>query len=182
MWTLLFDHFRPESFLEIGVYRGQILALATMLHKLLQIEGSVVGMSPFSSAGDSVSVYMDGLDYRLDIMEHFEHFALPLPILIEARSQDELGKAFVRSREWDCIYIDGCHDFEAVQADWHTSSNSVRRGGFIVLDDAALFTLFEPPPYAFKGHPGPSTVADTIDPRCFREVLRVGHNRAFLKL
>src|SRR5688572_14414463 len=31
MWFLLFREFRPEAFLEIGVYRGQALSLAALL-------------------------------------------------------------------------------------------------------------------------------------------------------
>jgi len=36
------------------------------------------------------------------------------------------------------------------------------------------------PFHSFKGHPGPSQVADEVGPD-FVEVLRVGHNRAFMR-
>src|SRR5688572_2725632 len=34
MWFMLFRHFRPGNFLEIGIYRGQVLSLVSLLAKL----------------------------------------------------------------------------------------------------------------------------------------------------
>src|SRR5882724_5990251 len=58
MWFLIFREFKPRQFLEIGVYRGQTLSLATLLQRIFGCAGDVAGVSPFSSAGDSVSKYM----------------------------------------------------------------------------------------------------------------------------
>jgi hypothetical protein len=180
MWFWLFQEFRFASFLEIGVYRGQTLSLAALLQKRLGIQGTIVGVSPFTPIGDAVSSYRVDLDYLEDTLTNFEHFDLPSPHLIRCLSTDEDAIAAMRSREWDCIYIDGGHDYEVVKADWDHAAANIARGGVIVMDDAALYTDFRPPFSPFKGHPGPSQVADEVGPE-FVEILRVGHNRAFMR-
>ena len=47
MWFLIFREFRPESFLEIGVYRGQTLSLAALLARHFKFDCFVQGISPF---------------------------------------------------------------------------------------------------------------------------------------
>lgn len=180
MWFLLFREFRFETFLEIGVYRGQTLSLAAMLQRRLGIQGNVMGISPFTPLGDGVSRYRDDLDYLQDTLDNFAHFELPRPALVRALSTDPVAVSAFGSRTWDCIYIDGGHDYDVVRADWNHAADSIRPGGVIVLDDAALNTSFRPPFSRFKGHPGPSKVADAVHAP-FVEILRVGHNRAFLR-
>jgi len=182
MWFLLVKEYRIRSFLEIGVYRGQAISLVALLQRTFGIEGEVVGVSPFSEEGDSVSAYRSGIDYYRDTLMNFERFGLAEPRLIRARSADPAALEVVRERLWDCIYIDGNHDYEAVKVDWQNCSPHVRAGGFVVLDDSALYTTYTPPIFASKGHPGPSQVADEIDGASFREVLRVGHNRVFQRI
>jgi hypothetical protein len=181
-WFLLFRELRPASFLEIGVYRGQVLSLATMLASLNDAPCFVQGISPFSSAGDSVTEYLGNLDYFEDTLEHFRRFSLPIPSLLKAFSTDAEAAVLIRSRSWDLIYIDGNHDYPVVRKDWEVCSECLRVGGVIVLDDASLDTAFRPPLFATGGHPGPSRLAKEIDRRQFREILQVGHNRAFQKL
>jgi hypothetical protein len=152
------------------------------LHKTFGIEGEVAGISPFSEEGDSVSVYMSGIDYYKDTLSHFEYFGLPEPRLIKAWSTDQVAVEVINEKLWDCIYIDGNHDYEAVKADWYNCSSNVRHGGFVVLDDSTLFTTYQPPIFASKGHPGPSQVAEEIDKASFKEILRIGHNRVFQKV
>jgi Methyltransferase domain len=179
MWAMIFERFRPLHFLEIGVYRGQILSLAGLMQKSFKIDGVIAGISPFQPTGDSVSRYLENVDYLNDTRVNMEHFALKEPALLKALSTDPEAVAFVRARMWDCIYIDGNHDYEVVRADWDLCANAIRVGGLVVLDDASLGTEFKPPAFAAAGHPGPSQVAREIDRARFREVLRVGHNRVF---
>ena len=182
MWALLFERFKFQSYLEIGVYRGQTLSLAALLQRRGGLAGKVAGISPFEAVGDSVSTYLGGVDYQADTLANFAHFSLPPPILLKAYSTEERAREFIRSGPWDCIYIDGNHDYEVVRADWEASAAATRIGGVIVLDDSALDTAFVAPAFASAGHPGPSRLATEIDPGCFREILRVGHNRAFQRL
>jgi SAM-dependent methyltransferase len=181
MWFLLYNEFKPKTFLEIGVYRGQVLSLVSLLQQPAA-GGEVVGISPFSPSGDSVSRYKTDVDYYDDTLKNFAHFSLPKPTLLRAYSTDESARALINSRSWDCIYIDGNHDYEIAKADWEICARNVRPGGIIVLDDSALGTNFTPPVFATKGHPGPSRVADEINRNQSREILQVGHNRVFQKL
>lgn len=182
MWWHLVRRFRPSNFLEIGVYRGQTISLVSLIARLESIDCAVQGISPFSSAGDSVSNYADGLDYLKDTLANFRHFRLPEPSLLKAYSTDAAAVALIRSRAWDCIYIDGNHDYEIVKKDWELCSAAVKPGGIIVMDDSGLSTRYQPPRFANGGHPGPSRLAGEIDSALFREILQVGHNRVFQKI
>lgn len=179
MWWRLFRRFKPASFLEIGVYRGQVINLIALLAKLEGICCEVTGISPFTASGDSVSSYRSDLDYREDTLTHFEHHGLPQPTLVNAYSSDPEALAVIASRQWDMIYIDGNHDYDIVVKDWEACSKSVKPGGLIILDDAGLSTSYQPPAFATGGHPGPSRLATEIDPGQFQEILQVGHNRVF---
>lgn len=178
MWWSLLKKWKPASFLEIGVYRGQVLSLVALIARIEGYPCEVHGISPLTRAGDSVSTYPD-LDYGADIRGHFNHFRLPDPQLIKAFSTDPEATRHVRSRLWDVIYIDGCHDEEICRADWELCSDSLAPGGLIVLDDSGLGTGYHPPRFASGGHPGPSAVAAEIDRSQFSEILQVGHNRVF---
>lgn len=182
MWFLLFQALRPASALEIGVYRGQTVTLWAMLARQLGFACHVGCISPFTPAGDTVSRYRTGLDYLQDMLHHHRHFNLPAPEVCRHLSSDPEAEVFARGRQWDCIYIDGCHDYEIAQRDWHLCAMVVAPGGIIVLDDAALGTDFHPPAFASQGHPGPSRIAAEVDPARFREILAVGHNRVFQRV
>lgn len=182
MWFLLFREFAPESFLEIGVFRGQTLSLAALLAHRFKFNCFTQGISPFSPAGDTVSKYQRGVDYYDDTLKNVAHFSLPAPVLLRAFSTDEEAVNLIASRDWSCIYIDGNHDYEIVRRDWDLCSAHVQLGGLIVLDDSGLSTGYVPPLIlATAGHLGPSRLAQEIDRTCFREILQVGHNRVFQK-
>lgn len=181
LWFLLVNEFGVKRFAEIGVYRGQTLSLVSLLQKRLGIEGEVCGISPFSTAGDSVSVYAGGIDYFEDTLKNFEHFGLSKPRLIRAYSTDAPAVEILSGESWDAIYIDGNHDYEIALQDWNACARGVRSGGIIVLDDSGLRTSYRPPLFATGGHPGPSRLAAEIDRTRFEEILQVGHNRVFQK-
>jgi hypothetical protein len=182
MWYLLVERYKPASFLEIGVYRGQVLSLVSLLSRHFGTECAVTGISPFSPAGDSVSTYLGNLDYQTDTLRNFGYFKLPEPALLKAYSTDPEAVALITSRPWDMIYIDGNHDYEIVKKDWVACSSAVKQGGLIILDDSGLNTKYHPPVFATAGHPGPSKLASEINPAEFEEILQVGHNRVFRKL
>ncbi len=180
-WFLLFREFRPKSFLEIGVFRGQSLSLAALCARHFQLDCFVQGISPFSTAGDAVSRYRPGLDYQADTLTNFAYFKLPAPTLLKAYSTDAIAAQLIASRAWDIIYIDGNHDYDIAKADWELCAKNILPGGVIVLDDSGLSTKFRAPAFATGGHPGPSRLAMEIDRCAFTEILQVGHNRVFQK-
>ncbi|MGN6804087.1 MAG: class I SAM-dependent methyltransferase [Ginsengibacter sp.] len=182
MWYVLFKEFHPVNILEIGIYRGQTLSLFALLGNNLNYEQNINGISPFTSAGDNVSKYLEELNYYEDVVENFRYFNLKLPILHKGYSTDTAMKKVIQSGKWDLIYIDGNHDYEVAKQDFDLCSGSLVKGGLLVLDDSSLYTDFRPPSYATAGHPGPSQVASEIDDSLFKEILAVGHNRVFKKL
>ena len=181
MWTIVLRKYQIHNFLEIGIYRGQVMSLLALLSKLNDTKINIAGIAPFDNSGDENSKYID-IDYIKDILMNFDYFDLPHPTLLKAYSTDDKAKRLIESCLWDCVYIDGSHDYEIVKYDWDLCSQNIKKGGIIVFDDASLYTNFKNPPYAFKGHPGPSLVADQIMDLDFKEVLRVGHNRVFEKI
>lgn len=183
MWYLLFKEYRPIFILEIGVYRGQTLTLFSLLSKKLDIESSIHGISPFTSIGDSVSKYLNEIDFYEDVKNNFKFFHLELPIMHKGLSTDKNIIKIIQPLKFDLIYIDGNHDYDVVKQDFTIYSNLLNRNGLIVLDDASLNTEYKPKAfYSSAGHPGPSQVASEIDDLKFKEILSVGHNRIYKKI
>lgn len=182
MWQLLYDKFQYENFLEIGVYRGQTISLNSLIAKKKGKTLDVHGISPFDQSGDSVSNYIS-IDFLEDTYFNFDYFKLHKPSLLKAYSTDQEAIEYISRKEWDCIYIDGSHDLEIVMKDWDLCSKYIKSGGIIVMDDSSLFLNYKNPFFSFKGHEGPSRVADEIANGNleFTEILRVGHNRVFQK-
>lgn len=182
MWYHIFKELKPQKVLEIGVYRGSTISLFSLLSQQFQIETEVHGISPFTSAGDTVSKYLKNINYYDDVKKNFDYFNLAYPFLHKGFSTDEEMVNLIKSNTWDLIFIDGNHDYEVAKADFDVCSMSIRKGGLIVLDDSSLYTGFKPPFYSSAGHPGPSKVASEINRDSFTEILSVGHNRVFKKI
>jgi len=182
MWFLLFREFKPATFLEIGVWRGQTTSLAALNQKWFGITGLVAGIAPFQPAGDSSPFHDAALDHQQDTLKNFEAFSLPPPRLVKAFSTEAAAVEFIRSQAWDCIYIDGDHEYPTAKADWENCASAVKLGGLMVMDDAGLDTGYHAPHFATAGIAGPTQVLKEIDRSQFREILQVGHNRVFQKI
>jgi len=180
-WYLFIKKFRPQNLLEIGVYRGQVISLWSLIGQKENIEMNIHGISPFSHAGDNVSKYVASVNYYKDVINNFNYFSLTLPHLHKGYSTDEEMKQIIKSQQWDLIYIDGSHAYEIAIQDFKLCSKNLNKGGVIVMDDSALYTNYKPPLYSFAGHPGPSRVVKEIKESGFTEILGVGHNRYFRK-
>jgi hypothetical protein len=181
MWYLMLREFHPVHCLEIGIYRGQVISLWALLSRIFNFHCDVYGISPFSNAGDSVSIYPTELDYYFDTIRNHDAFGLTSPRLIKAFSTDEASVKLIGSKRWDLIYIDGSHDYEIVESDYIHSLASLRKGGLLVLDDSSLFTDFTPPIFSFAGHPGPSRLVRDRVMKELQFVGAVGHNSVFMK-
>ncbi len=66
-----------------------------------------------------------------------------------------------------------------VEKDFRNSLAGLPPDGLIVMDDAALFRPVPLPPFAFRGHPGPSQVAQQIAVNEMWLLGSVGHNLVF---
>jgi hypothetical protein len=184
LWSLLVAKFKPVYFLEIGVYRGQVLSLVSLLQRDHGIEGNNTGIGPFERIGDLASVkdYGHCPDWLADIRTNIDHFGLPQPRLLKALSTDADAVSTIQATTWDMIYIDGNHDYEVVLEDWRNCCPHVKVGGVIVLDDSGLDSGYRPPLFATGGFPGPSKIANSAGQGQFEEILQVGHNRAFQRI
>jgi hypothetical protein len=182
MWWKLFMELHPIRALELGVYRGQILSLWELMSRELGLPVEAWGVSPLINLGDTVSQYLDIADYQLDVDSHFRKFGLGEAKLFRGKSQDATSVAFIKSQKWDLIYIDGSHDFEEVVQDLELSKGCLERGGYLVLDDASLFSSYVPPSFSFKGHSGPSSVVMNSQlMEGLTEIATCGHNRVYVK-
>lgn len=180
MWYLLFKKFNFNNFLEIGIYRGQVISLMSLIASLEKKEISVTGISPLINAGDAVSSYPE-IDYESDIKSHFSYFKLPQPTLVKEYSTSEKAVSTIAATKWDCIYIDGSHDYEIVKQDFYNTFPALKVGGILVFDDSSLNLDAGSFSGQFRGHPGPSEVVDKLVVPNMKEILRVGHNRCFMK-
>jgi cephalosporin hydroxylase len=181
MWWLLLREFRPAMCLEIGVYRGQTISLWSLVARSIGFRCYVHGISPFTAVGDAASRYPKGLDYLEDTLESFRRFNLAPPTLLRALSTEAAAASYVSARRWDLIYIDGNHDYEVVLQDYRLCRDHLSTGGLLVLDDSSLGTDYEPPAFAFAGHPGPSRVCREVVMGELSFAGRVGHNTVFVK-
>ena len=181
MWWLIFNEYRPEKILEIGVYRGQTITLFAMIGKILNYKPEVHGLSPFSRDGDTVSNYVQ-LDYFKDVQENINTFKCENIFLHRCYSNDKLGLEVISNQSWDLIYIDGSHDYDVVLSDFNAAHAALKKGGILVMDDSARFYGDSLPGFAFVGHPGPSAVANEIAKKKMEFVTSVGHNSVFRKI
>ncbi len=190
IWYFIFKSKIPTNILEIGVYRGQSLALFQLLSDKNNIPSNIFGISPFTNIGDEYSEYPD-IDYIYDIQNSFEKFKLKKPNLIEGLSQDENITNFIKSQMWDLIYVDGSHDYEVVIDDLRISADYLNKGGILAVDDSNKDSDFDSEYIEKKfkirssdGHNGPTiALADLLEERNdIKKLLSVGHINFLIKL
>lgn len=172
MWKLLVDEMPPNfKFLEIGVFRGQVLALIRILSKT----ASIAGITPLDSTGG----HWDS-DYEADIKLLHETFKLSQPDIIKGLSTDPdiIEKA---KGTYDIIYIDGGHEYEVAKSDIINYSPFVKVGGYLVIDDCA--NKYDLPYGYFRGIESVSRAVDQHLPNeQFKEIFSVVHNRIFQRV
>lgn len=173
MWKLLIDEIPEPNFLEIGVFRGQILGLIRMLSP----GAKITGLTPLTSAGGHWES-----DYAADIKLLHETFDLKQPEIIKGLSTDLW--AFTQagaSSPYDIIYIDGGHDYETARHDVYHYSSMVKIGGYLVIDDCAH--KYKLPNGYFRGIESVSKAVDELLPNAYyEEVFNVMHNRIFKRV
>ena len=172
MWKLLVDEMPPDfKFLEIGVFRGQVLALIRILSKT----ATITGITPLDSTGGHWES-----DYAADINYLHNHFKLEQPAIIKGLSTD-LDIIEKAKGTYDIIYIDGGHEYEVAKADIINYSPFVKIGGYLVIDDCA--NKYDLPYGYFRGIESVSRAVDEHLPNeQFKEIFSVVHNRIFQRV
>lgn len=173
------------KFLEIGVYKGQVLSLVKLLSDHFKNDVDFCGVSPLDTTGDKFSKY-DSIDYRNTITSLFNNFNLDFNFdnnFIVGDSTSESVKDKIKQRGiFDVIYIDGCHDYDCVVSDINLMKSITKVGSIVVFDDASCYK--ELPENNFKGH---QDVCEAVKNELesddsFLEIICVGHNRIFKKI
>ena len=127
MFKLLTDRLPNDmTFLEIGVFRGQTLALI----RTLKPKSKIYGITPLDSTGDHWES-----DYLADIVRLHETFELPKPYLYVGLSTDPNILNSLWEEYNDIVYIDGGHSYEVVKSDMTHYPKTVKIGGYLVVDD-----------------------------------------------
>ena len=182
MWYRLVHKMPQEfNFLEVGVFRGQILGLVSILSRRLQKADVRVGVTPL----DATEVGWES-DYRRDIAQlHKIHAIDPDYTIIEGYSTDPKVQKMAARRKYDIVYIDGGHEYETVKADLEFYPNLVKPGGFLVIDDCN--NQVDMPAGMFRGHESVSKAVDEIMPPFAKNpdwefMFNIVHNRILKRI
>lgn len=164
------------KFLEIGVFRGQILALM----RILKPKAHIYGITPFSTRNDGVNEHWES-DYKADVKKLHDDFKLEQPKIIEGLSTtlDVVNEA--SKTQWDMIYIDGGHDYATAKSDVYVYSSFVKVGGYLIIDDCAM--KYDLPDGMFRGIKEVSQAVDELLPNeYYKEICSVVHIRVFQRI
>jgi hypothetical protein len=207
MWYELLKDLRRRkqrpALLEIGVYKGQVISLWSLLSKEFGMEAEISAITPLKG---NVSLHplinqrwinalrrvcspsfrkrkregnMYGKeDYEAIIRSLFFTFGLSFDDihLFKGYSSDKKIVGRFRNHVFDLVYIDGDHSFEGVTSDIRNYSSLIDRNGYLVMDDASYFLAGS---RFWKGRREVSRASEMIDGLGFKNILNIGHNRVY---
>lgn len=204
LWKLLVAHsgrHPSPHFLEIGVFKGQVLSLWALLAGQLQVRASLHAISPlrgsplpgpwttrilrwfsprFRDRFQNADFY-DEDDYEAAVRGLFSRYGLDWEQvhLMRGLSHEPAVRSTASRHTYHLIYIDGDHTYRGAGADFGFYGGLLAPGGLLVADDAGVSL---PGNGFWKGHPGVSRAADEVLPSLgLVNVLNIGHNRVFQK-
>lgn len=196
LWDKLISNFKKDfSFLEIGVYKGQILCLVGLLAQKYNLNAKINGVAPLFDLNDSTTIY-DNSDYATDIINLHKHFSVEFNLekqIIKGSSTDQdIKNQIINLPKFDIVYIDGGHEYETVVSDIELSKNICKDNGFIITDDSSWFVEFDDSKFEkeyykvnslFKGHEEVSLAVKHFleNDHNYIEKYCVGHLRVFQK-
>lgn len=173
MWKLIVDEMPTMfSFLEVGVFRGQILSLIELIAIKSGKYVARTGITPLNST----EVHWES-NYKADIERIHDEFDLFKDyVLIEGYSTDLKVIDRASKQYYDIVYIDGGHTNEVIKSDIEHYAPLVKKGGLLVIDDCAC--KYHMPWGYFQGIESVCVEVDKILPNDqFEEIGNVVHNR-----
>lgn len=208
MWSLIIEHLvkqkKEPSLLEIGVYKGQVISLWSLLSKKFNAKVSISGISPLSGNVSPASPlifywkyltdskfrkdakagnFYNNEDYRQIISDLFNAFELDFSnvVLLKGYSTDQNILKKIDQSVYDLIYIDGDHTREIAEQDIRNYSIKIMKGGFLVMDDASCNIPGGEEGQYWKGHQPVSDACEILPSLGFVNILNIGHNRVYQK-
>ena len=188
MWKVLLDDvtnkFNTVRFMEIGVFKGQVLSLVPMICEHENHPCEFLGVSPLSNAGDKFSKYPDD-DYESIVAGMCKKFGVNFDMyenIIKGYSTDPVVIDKIKQHSFNLVYIDGSHNYADVVSDINVVDSVLEVGGYVVFDDASKFLNM--PKEIWRGHIDVSkAVKDVTECNAsYKEVFACGHNRVFRKI
>jgi len=182
MWNDIVARLPQEfTFMEIGVFRGQILALVSLLAERHGKKVRRIGITPLDTS--------DGhweSDYEADIIRLHDVFNIKDDYeLIRLDSTNPNAIKLASQNPPDVLYIDGGHTYEVVKSDLTNYLPILKVGGTLVIDDCNNAI---PMPWGyFQGIQSVSLAVDEVLPRegsteYWKHELNLVHNRVLTKL
>lgn len=186
LWALIFSQMKDQDrFLEIGVFKGSILALSQLVTREIGTEIYTFGLTPLNNTGDKYSNYdTDNYEYAISLFHHLLDLDTNRTSIIEGLSTDSLTKESARyNGPYDVLYIDGGHDYDTVINDIDLCTEVLKPGGIMVMDDASSLLNLSSNHKGFPGHPDVgNAIKDHIDTKdTYKHLFACGHNRVWIK-
>jgi len=185
-WKLLVDAMPAEGFkfLEVGVYKGRVLGLVGLCAQRAGRSVKLHGVTPLCNIGDKYSRY-DESNYFGDIYGALGKCGVgadSLKLHIGLSQDPAILRDVAADGPYDCVFIDGCHDYDVVVEDIKAYLPLVKVGGYFVMDDSSLY--IEKPYGQFLGHPDVSRAAKEYLTPAFgvQHIVAVGHNQVWQRV
>ncbi|MGC4072649.1 MAG: class I SAM-dependent methyltransferase [Nibricoccus sp.] len=203
MWASLLAaaarRFGSVRALEIGVFKGQVISLWSLLARERSLDIEVSALGPLAGQPAPRLTLVNKIRYRLDrrfreqinnanfyanedypaiLRAHFAHHSLNFDDirLYRGFSNDPQILTDLNKAEFHIVYVDGDHSYEGALHDFKVFAAKIPLGGWLVADDAGC----DLPGTAFwKGHEAVSRAVQIMPSLGFKNILNVGHNRIF---
>lgn len=176
MWKLLIDEMPKKfTFLEIGVFCGQILSLVQLLATEQKKKATIYGISPMDERGGEQPAdyykYVEQVHDKLGIKKDYT--------ILRGMSQDD--DILAQAPPMDILYVDGNHSRGGALFDLVNYSPLIKSGGYLVIDDCCN-DLKMPWGY-FQGIQEVTEALKEFNPeeKGFEFVFSVVHNRIYRK-